>query len=58
MLEVVEQQGRLRWQYAFARATAAGLEARLNDAIVWAVEFLEGQPTSLKPQMTLRHPLR
>jgi hypothetical protein len=47
----------LVWQYAFARATAAGPEAQLDNTVVWAVEFLEGKATSLKPQMTLRHPL-
>lgn len=57
VLEVVRQNGRPRWQYAFARATASGLEARLDKTLVWAVEFLEGNATSLKPQMTLRHPL-
>jgi hypothetical protein len=57
LLEAVRHDGKPRWQYGFARATAAGLEGRLDKAIVWAVDFLEGQPTSQKPQMTLRHPL-
>lgn len=55
LLEVVRQNGRARWQYAFARATASGLEARLDKTLVWAVDFLEGKATPLKPQMTLRH---
>jgi hypothetical protein len=57
LLEVVRQNGSPRWQYAFARATASGLEARLDKTLVWAVEFLEGKATPLKPQMTLRRPL-
>lgn len=57
VLEAVRQDGKARWQYGFARATAAGLEGRLDKTIVWAVDFLEGQPTSQKPQMTLRYPL-
>lgn len=57
LLEAVRKDGRPHWQYAFARATAAGLEGRLDKSIVWAVDFLEGQPTSQKPQMTVRHPL-
>jgi hypothetical protein len=57
LLEAVRQNGRPRWQYAFARATASGLEARLDKTVVWAVEFLEGKATSLKPQMTLRRPI-
>jgi hypothetical protein len=57
LLEVVRGNGRPRWQYAFSRATASGLEARLDKTVVWAVEFLEGKTTPLKPQMTVRHPL-
>jgi hypothetical protein len=57
MLEVVRQNGRSRWQYAFARATSAGLEARRDKTVVWAVDFLVGRATSLKPQMTLSRPV-
>jgi hypothetical protein len=57
LLELVRQNGRPHWQYAFARATASGLEARLDKTIVWEVEFLEGMPTPRLPQMTVRHPL-
>ena len=58
LLEAVRQGGRPRWQYAFARATAAGLEARLDQTVVWAVDFLEGQVDGPRPpQMTLSHPL-
>jgi hypothetical protein len=58
LLEAILQDGRSHWQYAFARATAAGLEARLDNAIVWEVDFLVGQDTPSKPQTTLRRPLR
>ena len=57
LLEAVRHDARVRWQYAFARATAAGLEARVDKTVVWTVDFLEGQPTTLKPQMTLRRKL-
>jgi hypothetical protein len=57
LLEAVHQNGRARWQYAFARATAAGLEARLDKTVVWEVGFLVGNATPLMPQTTLRHPL-
>ena len=57
LLEAVRHGKGPRWQYAFARATASGLEARLDKTVVWAVEFLEGRTTPLKPQMTLRRPL-
>ena len=56
LLEAVRQEGRLRWQYAFARATAAGLEARLDKTFVGEVAFLRGLTTPLKPQMTLSRP--
>jgi len=51
MLEVVRQNGRPRWQYGFARATAAGLEARLDKTIVWELEFQVGDTMAAdKPQ--------
>jgi hypothetical protein len=57
LLEAVRQSGRALWQYAFARATAAGLEARLDKTVVWEVDFLEGRTTPREPLMTLRRPL-
>jgi len=50
LLEAVRQDGRPRWQYAFARASAGGLEARLDKIVVWSVEHLPGETASLKPQ--------
>lgn len=57
LLEAVRPNGRPRWQFAFARATAAGLEARIDKTAVWAVDFLVGDATPRTPQMTLRRPL-
>jgi hypothetical protein len=57
LLELVRENGRLRWQYAFARATSGGLEARLDKTIVWAADFRQGGEISQKPQITFRHPL-
>jgi hypothetical protein len=57
LLEAVIQNRRTRWQYAFARATSGGLEARLDATAVWAADFLVGGTTPLQPQMTLRRPL-
>jgi hypothetical protein len=57
LLEAIREGKGPRWQYAVARATASGLEVRLDKTVVWAVEFLEGKTTPLKPQMTLRRPL-
>ena len=50
LLEAIRQDGRPRWQYAFARATGGGLEARLDKMLVWSVEVLPGETTPLKPQ--------
>lgn len=57
LLEATRQGGRPRWRYAFARATAGGLEARLDQALVWEVGFQEGALTPRQPQMTLSRPL-
>ena len=56
LLEAVHPDGRPRWQYAFARATSAGLEARLDKPVVWAVDFLDGRTTPRDPQMWLSRP--
>jgi hypothetical protein len=56
LLEAVRQDGRPRWQSAFARATSGSPEARLDKTVVWAVEFLVGSTTPLKPQMVLSRP--
>lgn len=37
LVELVVLDDRPRWQYAFARATSGGLEARLKDELVWKV---------------------
>ena len=58
LLEAVRSNGPPRWQYAFARATAAGLEARIEKTVVWSVDFLVGQATPTKPQMTLRRAIK
>jgi hypothetical protein len=56
LLEAVRLDGKPRWQYAFARATAAGLEARLDGSIVWVADVpAPNSPT--EPQLTLRRPL-
>jgi hypothetical protein len=57
LLEAVRQDGRPRWQFAFARATAGGLEARLDKMLVWSVEFLAGESAPLKPQTVISRPV-
>jgi hypothetical protein len=36
LIEAIRQGNRTDWQYAFGRATGAGLEARLGSSVVWA----------------------
>jgi hypothetical protein len=57
LLEAVERQGKVAWQYAFAPATAWAVEASLGDRVVWSVSPLavSGDPTS--PQIQIRRPL-
>jgi hypothetical protein len=57
LLEAVRIDGRPRWQYAFARATAGGLEARLEKTLIWSVEFLPGETAPLKPQTIISRPV-
>ena len=57
LLEAVRQDGRPRWQYAFARATGGGLEARLDLIVVWSVERLAGETAPLKPQTIISRPV-
>ena len=57
LLEAVRQDGRPRWQYAFARATGGGLEARLDKMLVWSVERLPGETAPLKPQTIISRPV-
>ncbi len=49
LLEAVRPNGRLHWQYACARATSAGLEARLDKTVVWAVDFQDGRAWTARP---------
>jgi hypothetical protein len=38
ILDAVRVGGAYQWQYAFARQTSGGVEARIDDSIVWTVE--------------------
>lgn len=38
LLEAVRHQSGVQWEYAFVRQTSGGLEAKLNDTVVWNVE--------------------
>jgi hypothetical protein len=53
LLESVRQDNRFRWQYPLARATAGGLEARLNGDIVWTAERFPNNRVPTKPTIAL-----
>jgi hypothetical protein len=38
LLQAENVDGKLRWKYAFTRATSGGLEVKLRDKIVWSAE--------------------
>jgi hypothetical protein len=57
LLEAVSRDGRSLWQYAFARATSGGLEARLDGKVVWVAEKYPANRVPTSPQLTLGRPL-
>jgi len=54
LVEAVVLDDRLRWQYAFARATSGALEARLGDQLVWKVARSTDKEIRTDPQITIR----
>jgi len=54
VLEAVGPPNQAVWQYAFARATSGGLEAKLDDAVVWRAEKFPESRIPTNPQVTLR----
>jgi len=57
LLEAVGSENDVAWQYAFARATSGGLEARFDNATVWTAEKFPANRNSTAPQLTVRRPL-
>jgi hypothetical protein len=57
VLEAVGPAGEAVWQYAFARATSGGLEAKLDGAVVWTADKFPANRVPTNPQVTLRRPL-
>ena len=57
VLEAVSRDGKSLWQYAFARATSGGLEARLDGKVVWVGEKYPANRGPTSPQLTLGRPL-
>jgi hypothetical protein len=57
LLEAVGPENEAAWQYAFARATSGGLEAKLGNSVIWTAEKYPGNRGSTAPQLTVRRPL-
>jgi hypothetical protein len=57
LLEAVEREAHVVWQYAFARATAYAVEASLGDAGVWSVPAQSGPPNPANPMYQIFRPL-
>lgn len=57
LIENVVSEDRPRWQYAFARATSGGLEARLGDALVWKVARSTNTTSRTDPHITFQRVL-
>lgn len=56
LLEAVERDDKLVWQYAFARATAYAVEANLDDELVWSATAATG-PTPTASLMQIFRPI-
>jgi hypothetical protein len=57
LVEEVVLDDRRRWQYAFARATSGGLEARLGDQLVWKVTRSTNTTSRTSPHITFQRVL-
>jgi hypothetical protein len=57
VLEAIRRGDDTVWQYAFARATSGGLEARLEGKSVWVGEKFPPNHSPTSPQITLGRPI-
>jgi hypothetical protein len=57
VLEAVGTANEAVWQYAFARATSGGAEARLGESVVWKAEKYPQSGIRTNPYITLQRPL-
>jgi len=57
LIEAVRDGGRTVWQYAFGRATASGLEARLGKTLVWTAPRTYGNSDPRLPAIVFGRPL-
>jgi hypothetical protein len=57
ILEAVGTADKADWQYAFARATAGGLEVKLGDRVVWTAKKHPANRVPTLPHFSMRRPL-
>jgi hypothetical protein len=57
LIEAIRHGDRTGWQYAFGRATAAALEARLGASVVWTAPRTYGSNDPKHPDIVLGRPL-
>jgi hypothetical protein len=57
LIKAIRHGDRTDWQYAFARATAAGLEARLGPSVVWTAPRNYGSRDPKHPDIYFGRPL-
>ena len=57
LIEAIRQGNRTNWQYAFGRATGAGLEARLGPSVVWTAPRDYGSKDPKLPCIFFARPL-
>jgi len=54
LLEAVEREGKVVWQYALARATSYAVEASLGDEVVWSAQ---NGPNASNPMTQIFRPI-
>jgi hypothetical protein len=57
LIEAIRQGSRTEWQYAFGRATGAGLKARPGSSVVWTAPRSYGSRNPKHPDIVFGRPL-
>jgi hypothetical protein len=58
LLEAVVIDKRPQWQYALSRSTSGGLEAKLDEKVIWQAEELADTDSPTNPHLVLRRKLK
>lgn len=57
LIEALDEEGRQRWQFAFARRTSGRLEGRHRDKIVWTADRWPGNRDPMEPHFAVGTPI-